>query len=510
VRQEATFLRPLPAGFVRPTHSNRADVPDDTVADSGLEALSQTATIAFLAAHIPLALLMRSLGSPVSTAHALLVLAFGITSAVRGRVDRVVMVVGYIAGAEVLWRMTNARILWESGKYGAAAIMLVALLRNGLIRPPALTLAYFALLLPSCVITLTQEAWPSASNQLSFNLSGPLALFLSAWFFATMKLSTRHVRALFLTIASPIIGVLTIAVYGMITTVDLSFIDQSNFATSGGYGPNQVSAVLGLGALLSLFVGTDGRAPRAVRLVMGGLCVVFAVQSALTFSRGGLAAAAGSAAIATLFTARDSRIRAKLFSMVAAVVAVGFLVLPYLNAYTGGELSIRFQDASTTGRDAMARQEFDMFTQNPILGVGPGGARIERKGVFYVQGGPRFVTARSGEEYAAHTEYARLLSEHGTFGLIAMFLLAAAATANIRKGRDPATKGIIAGSVCWSALFMLSSAMRIFLPSLAFGLAFATFAVDESAPERPTSRGNLRRLTTGHPSLKATDLSPTA
>src|SRR5438034_4373883 len=74
-------------------------------------------TIAFLAAHIPLGLLLHS-SSLVAALHAVATLGAGMYLALFDRrLERVACVGGYIIGGEVLWHMTQAPIFWEFGKY---------------------------------------------------------------------------------------------------------------------------------------------------------------------------------------------------------------------------------------------------------------------------------------------------------------------------------------------------------------------------------------------------------
>src|SRR5262245_26184956 len=80
--------------------------------------------ILFLAAHVPLALAMDRDPQRVATPHAWLTLAAGVWVALSGRIDRVAVLVGYMVGAEVLWRMTDAQTPWEYAKYAAVVVML--------------------------------------------------------------------------------------------------------------------------------------------------------------------------------------------------------------------------------------------------------------------------------------------------------------------------------------------------------------------------------------------------
>jgi hypothetical protein len=106
---------------------------------------------------------------------------------------------------------------------------------------------------------------------------------------------------------------------------------------------------------------------------------------------------------------------------------------------------------------------------------------------------------------AAHTEFSRLLSEHGTFGLVALLVFIGAAVANLRRAVDARSRAVIAGLSAWSALFMMSAAMRILAPSFAFGIGFlgaavpagegATDIVGAAPRVRSRARRSLRPLT---------------
>ena len=80
----------------------------------------------FILIHIPLAFLMRQLPE-VATLHALLVLLLGLLWAANGQFHRASYAAAYIVGAEVLWRINEAGVFWEYGKYAMILVLLVAL-----------------------------------------------------------------------------------------------------------------------------------------------------------------------------------------------------------------------------------------------------------------------------------------------------------------------------------------------------------------------------------------------
>ncbi|HVG35705.1 MAG TPA: O-antigen ligase family protein [Pyrinomonadaceae bacterium] len=422
--------------------------------------------LAFVALHVPLALLMRQF-SPLATAHAFAVLAAGLGLAVLGRRPMQVGYVGaYIVGAEVLWRMSDAAVFWEFGKYAIIVIFVVALLRAPRLRLPGLPFVYFALLLPAVALTFTQLSLKDAQQQISFNLSGPLALFVAAWFFSHIKLDGAQLGKIFVALIAPLTGIACVTLYGTLTAANLRFAGEANDVTSGGFGPNQVSAMLGLGALVAFWFLLNEKVQLQQRFLMFGLLLFFSVQSAMTFSRGGLYNAGGACLLAALYLARDVRARLRLLMIVALTVALGYyLIVPGLDAFTGGTLLERFQDTSLTGRDLLIRADLQIWMEHPLLGVGPGVSAIMHEAFF--------------REAAAHTEYTRLLAEHGALGLAAMLVLAAMLLGNLRRARTRRGKALVVLLAGWSLLFMSNVAMRMVAPSFLIGLTFAALLPDE-------------------------------
>lgn len=109
--------------------------------------------------HILLALTMRSY-KLVSTLHAMVVLAIGVYTALTSEdIKKIIPIIGYITGAEVLWRMTKAGVFWEFGKYATIAILILALLKMGKIKRAGLPLLFFIVLIPSVALTVGAFGW---------------------------------------------------------------------------------------------------------------------------------------------------------------------------------------------------------------------------------------------------------------------------------------------------------------------------------------------------------------
>jgi hypothetical protein len=460
---------------------------------------------AFLADQVPLALIAAT-RPEVATVHALATFAVGAWWATSSpRMERVAWVAAYMAGAEVLWRMTGAQTYWEFGKYGAVAIFVLSILRTRKLTPAILPFTYFALLIPSIALTVSAETFSGAREQISFNLSGPLALMVAAWFFSHAQLTGSSVRTMFIAFIGPAIGVATLAAKGTFAG-DVVFYNASNMATSGGYGPNQVSAVLGLAAMLALFIALDAGIRTGMRGLMIAVMGWTAAQSALTFSRSGMYMSAAGAGLAICLLMGDRRFRSKLIPIAVVIFTVGnYFVVPYLDAFTDGAIGERFQDVYLTGRDRMIKADIELWKRNPILGVGPGEGRAFR-GESIMEG--RVGRMRGGPpNLAAHTEFSRLLSEHGLLGLAALGVLLFAGFRNVTRMPDRRTQALVAAFGCWSALFMLGDGMRILAPSFVFAIGFAALLADNVATDSsrvPVQARQPRRrpLIVGHPSLK--------
>jgi hypothetical protein len=422
---------------------------------SGPFPFSAGTLIALFGTHAVLAIAMRN-WTVLATVHALLTLLISLWCAlVTHRVAYAAYAAAYVCGAEVLWRMTQADIIWEFGKYAIALILIVALLRSWLWRPHDTSLLYFLFMLPSVIMTVVSVGFSQAHKEISFNLSGPFTLMLSVAFFLNLKLAGSEMRRLFVWLMAPVFGIAALAIYSTLTAASIQFTGESNKITSGGYGPNQVSAMLGLGVVLAFFSMMYSHTRPAVRLVLASITIVFAGQSAMTFSRGGLYTALGSMAAACLFLVRDRRLRPRVFRLAACVLAGGCLILPWENRLTGGALSNRFEDTSLTHRGDLMQADVAVWKEHFVFGAGPGMAKLAHV-----------------NRVAAHTEFSRLFAEHGLFGVASIALLLFMAVQQVRAAPTSITRALAMALIAWSFLFMAANAMRIAAPSFVFGLAF--------------------------------------
>lgn len=421
--------------------------------------------------HPLLALAMRS-STLLATAHAMFTLAVGLWLALFSKDTRKAgYAAAYIVGAEVLWRMTQARIFWEGGKYFVILILGIALLRIKPWRRSGVPILYFGLLSISIPLTLLSLGVSSAARDaISFNLSGPFALMVSALYFSQMNFDQDAMRRLVWWAILPILGIATLTLSGTLSAGQIVFTGESNFATSGGFGPNQVSAVLGLGGGLALLLFLTGKG-LASRWFTIFLALGFLTLSALTFSRGGLYNAAVMLVLALAHSLRSGRRRiAALVTLLVTGLVGGYLIFPRLNAFTGGMLEQRFGDLNTTLRGRIAQADLDLWYANPVLGVGPGISKTDRLSLL-------------GFTVAAHTEYTRVLSEHGSAGLLALLVLLWAAARTYLRAPTVEAQTWVAALLAWPLMEMSQAAMRIVAISFMFGLAMVNWDIKDGTSQ---------------------------
>jgi len=458
------IARPLPVAAKSPNRS--------------LEWLWQ---LLFIGAHVPLAMLIKK-HSPYAMWHALAVLAVGVLLALRRRhFEGVACVAAYITGAEVFWRMRKADIPWEFGKYAVALVLLISLLRSPRPRRYWLPVAYFLLLLPSAALTFMGLDATEARDQLSFNLSGPLALALAAAFFHSVRFTKRELRWIYASLIGPIVSIAWIGAV-MLDKAQLDeFANDSNAIGSGGFGPNQVSAVLGLGILAAVFWLVVGAGNTVASGALAVLVLFLFRQCVVTFSRGGLYMAVGGILAAAFYLARDRRTRWRLLGAAAVILPIlVFVIWPRLESMTSGVIGERFGDTQLTGRDLLIKGDLESWSENIVLGVGPGMGGPNRLKYFHVS--------------SAHTEYTRLVGEHGMLGLAALVLLGLMTLRNIRSAPTRLDKALTAGMLAYALLSMVVDAMRLVSPAFAFGLSGAHLLRPRrslkaaSVPSRPATR----------------------
>ncbi len=443
----------------------------------GKQQLSYTAKVLLLFAFQALLALAVNQVNQVSTLHAYATLAVGAYFLLSDKEPyRLISWMGYVAGAELLWRGTGAAVFWETGKYAIILVSILGLLKGyGKHHPSFSLVPYFILLVPSVFLL------PSFDREaIAFALAGPFAIVATSLLFSRCEININQLKPLLLAILASVLTFSILILLGIVDAEVIEFTSASSFATSANTGPNQVSSLLAFGAFAAFIYTFFEREHKFLRFFVVLLGIALLTQIMLTFSRGGLWTLLGSLAAAGLFFIRDKKVRRSyLLVVVFGFLVFTYLILPALNQWTSGALGARIADIEPTGRLEIIQADLELFQENPLFGVGVG-----RSNVFH---------ARYFRIAHAHTEYSRMLAEHGVFGLVSLMILVISVAVRILKKNDPLNKAVIVACLAWGLLFMAHSATRLAAPMLLIGLSYAHFDLRIS-PADSTRKGSNPRF----------------
>ena len=424
--------------------------------------------------HAILGVLFAVVGPSPIFSYAIVVIGVVHISTTANRNNQAAFWAVYWAGLEVLLRMTGSNIVWEAGKYGVILFLITGMLsEQKMIRFNPAILIFFALLLPSVFVSSFSN-FLEARTVLAFNLSGPLTLVVSSIYFSHRKLKSADLVSLLRFLLLPIIST---AVYLFIATPSVSEIDfysESNIEASGGFGPNQVATILGFG-LLVLFYNLYYRKPISGSLVIDFLLLfLIGFRGLVTFSRGGIIVAVICIALTILFEMVVKKSRSGNLLVAISIGVLIFAVWDFANKTTAGMLENRYKgynpyqdryEEVSSGRMVLLMNELQWFVDNPILGIGPGMARFQNKEDI-------------GVLVTTHSEFTRLLGEHGSLGLIALIILLSVQFRNFNK-KNKKVQPIIISLIAFIFLTMFHSAMRLAFPGLLFGVVLSNIQIPE-------------------------------
>lgn len=328
----------------------------------------------------------------------------------------------YLVGAEVFIRMTGGAFFYEVSKYGVILFCLIGLFTSGASKTSLPYYLYLILLVPGILVAgFTQDASTIIRKAIAFNLSGPVCLGIVAIYCYKRQIPYKQMHAVLLAMALPIVSM---SAYVSWITPDLRELISStgsNFASSGGFGPNQVATVLGI-AMFVFTVRFFMRSPtvllKCVNLLLLG---VVSFRAIVTFSRGGVITAVVMILFFIVIYFRYSKPQYKRALIMYSLLFFGMGLLTWgISSYqTNGFIDKRYanEDALgrekediSTGRSQLVNFELQEFYSNPVLGVGVGKIkelRLEKENILA----------------ASHNELSRILSEHGLFGLLAFSIL---------------------------------------------------------------------------------------
>lgn len=363
--------------------------------------------------------------SKLSIPYGLAILSIGFLLILKteNKNNQVLYVAAYTVGSEVMLRMTGGYVLYEIGKYSVIIYMIMGMYFSGFSKNSFPYWVFLLVLIPGILLgASTMNLDTSVRKAIAFNISGPICLGISALYCYQRNITLKELDAVLLSMLLPIITIITFLFLYAPSVREVVTGTDSNFATSGGYGPNQVSTIIGLGVFIIFTRVVFHSKEKWIKIINIALLLIFTFRGLMTFSRGGMICALVMVVflIIVLFNVVRRKSKSKMIKMVGFSVIAMVVIWGYSTLETGGLINKRYanQDAAgrvkasrLSGREEIIGNEFQMFLENPIMGIGVGKGKENRQ--------------EEAQEIvgATHNEISRMLAEHGSFGILALLIL---------------------------------------------------------------------------------------
>ncbi|MCK0109042.1 O-antigen ligase family protein [Flavobacteriaceae bacterium S0825] len=382
----------------------------------------------------------------------------------KNKVLAVLIACAYVATSDVFFRMTGGLFFYELHKYLLIVLVFIGFIFDQVRVKGQVYLMYVALLLLTIVFT-AYDYTDEVRKMIAFNLAGPVSLGFVAFYFYKKKITMQQLSKVLFFALLPIISLVVYLFLYTPSIKDSVTGTASNFATSGGFGPNQVATILGVGMFI-LFSRLLFNKFRGIQSILELLLFGYiSFRGLVTFSRGGIITAIVAIIflIALTYLRGHRKFRSKVLMVIFWSIILGVSVWFYASNRTSGLIENRYanqnavgvekQDVST-GRKDLFLTEVEAFVESPIIGIGVG----KNKGYRF---------DKTGKVAASHNEISRLLAEHGSLGIIALsILLLVPLLLRIENNRNIYFYSFF---IMW-LLTINHSAMRIAFPSFIYGL----------------------------------------
>ncbi|MEZ4854627.1 O-antigen ligase family protein [Flavobacterium sp.] len=360
----------------------------------------------------------------LSFAYSALIFACGVFFIIKNKNknNEVLFWAGYVVAVEVFLRMTKGNIGNEFAKYCVIVFSLLGIYFNGFSKKAWIYVIFLILLIPGVIYGIYQLNFDTNIRKaIVFNLLGAICLGISSIYTIDKKIDLQDIDTLTKWMLYPII---TMTLYVFLYNPDIQAVitgTDSNSATSGGFGPNQVSTIFGLGMFVAFVRFLFFSNSFFLKILHLLLILVFTYRGVITFSRGGVITGVCMILGLLFFTFFKVNIKAKIklsFTFLISSVSI-FILFLYtifqtdgliLNRYQSKDALGREKESKFSGREELAEAEFTMFLENPFTGVGVGKNKEYREEL-------------TGIEAASHNEITRMLAEHGFIGIIELGLL---------------------------------------------------------------------------------------
>ena len=420
---------------------------------------------------------------PISKVYAITIILVGFRYVIlrKNANNEALYVAAYIVGAEVFLRMTQGNFFEQYAKYGVIGVLIIGMMYRGFSRNSILYWIFGLLLMPGVILSFfTLNFETDIRKAITFNIIGPITLTVSAIYCYQRKISFEQIKKIIDMLAYPLMATLVYMYLYAPSVKDVVTNTESNFETSGGFGPNQVSTILGLGIFVFFVKIVLSSKTSLIRNINILFFVIITFRGIVTFSRGGVITGFVMIIIVVVLLLLYTRSYVK--SKIVMLVVFGVIALAGIWAYssiqTGGLIDKRYanQDArgrekasKLTGRERLIESEFNMFLDNPVFGIGVGKNKEYR-------------LETTGVDAASHNEITRMLAEHGMFGLFGLIILLVTPMALYLNNKQNI---FVFSFVVFWLLTINHAAMRLAAPAFIYALSLLKVQfVDETAVSR--------------------------
>lgn len=392
----------------------------------------------------------------------------------------VLLACSYIIAGESLFRMTGGGLFYEISKYLVILFVIFGMFYTGISNKAYPYFIYLIALVPAVVLASVNLGYDlKFRSSVAFVLSGPVSLGISALYCYDKPIKKSEILDVIKYIGLPIVSMTTYLFLYSPTIKETISSTASNYAASGGFGPNQVSTILGLG-IFAFTVRFFLKSPTLLlKLVNGVIILAISFRALVTFSRGGVFTAVLMIAIFLFFLYIKSQYKQKQRILLTFFLFCVFGAFSWVlsKSQTNDLIEKRYanQDASgkskedlTTGRTDLFLGELEGFINEPFLGVGASGMKKIR-------------LDQQGQIIASHNEISRLLSEHGILGIFIICILVFKPLTV--RGKSSNNLFFYAFLAFWFATIN-HSAMRLAAPGFVYALSLLNVINDKSPLHR--------------------------
>jgi len=393
----------------------------------------------------------------------------------KNKNEEALMFSSYLIGTEVFTRMVKGFFLYETGKYGVILFLFLGVILGSFKQKFSLQFVFYLLLLFLGVVFTQVPEGESIRNAISFNLSGPIVLGVTAFYCYKRPISKKNILNVLFLMLLPLFSMVTFLYFRTRDIKEIVFGGVASFETSGGFGPNQVATAIGLGVFIITIFMVKREKLSGFKILDALFLIYFIYRGLLTFSRGGIIAAGIAIGLFSFFYILSQNGTLKMVLKYLITSFIFFLsIWIYTSNITGGMLDNRYagknargvqKEDITSGRIDIINIQFKNFLSEP-LGIGVGNGKYKRQ--------------LSNENIAAtsHNEAGRLIEEHGLIGLILLIGLLIIPLFNFYTSDNYQRAFIISFYALWF-LTINHSAMRIAFPGFIYALSLIIITNNE-------------------------------